>query len=151
MKRAVGWRKSTGGFTLVELLVVITIIGILIALLLPAVQAAREASRRSQCANNQKQVALALHSWHDAMRVFPAGQPQGFYYANWSTDPAVRDRDRSCWIGRSWSRKPERSRKTRFSRSRQGRSWSNAGAVASPVKLWSTGCYAGLAAAGRST
>ena len=78
--------RTRRGFTLIELLVVIAIIAILVSLLLPAVQAAREAARRTQCRNNMKQLALAAHNYNDVARVFPAGQ----MVMNFSTKPKFR-------------------------------------------------------------
>lgn len=103
IRRSLSCQRVHPGFTLIELLVVIAIIAILIALLLPAVQQAREAARRTQCKNNLKQLALALHNYHDVYNTFPPGSVLPKTTAITPYPPVSHNNNMARTAGWTWS------------------------------------------------
>ncbi len=101
-------RPLRRGFTLVELLVVIAIIGILVALLLPAIQAAREAARRIECVNNLKQIGVAMHNYHDTFGAFPYGANAAWghgwhlYILPFIEEQSAYDKIPTAWNDNGW-------------------------------------------------
>src|SRR3954471_23461251 len=115
--------RQERGFTLVELLVVIAIIGVLVALLLPAVPLAREAARRIQCSNQIKQLGLALHNFHDVNQMFPAAEddlPTSPSNAVW----------KASWVPRIF---PFIEQQALYSQYRFDRDWQDASTNANPT------------------
>ena len=160
-------RSRKQGFTLVELLVVIAIIGILVALLLPAVQAAREAARRTTCLNNIKQIGIALHGYHDSNLQFPAGSigtwESGFliHIIPWLEEGATYDRldfsvTNAMYVGVLLSPNAPSARALRnflppayWCPSTDVEKWAWAGTDDTPPVNYGTSCYMGVSGSAR--
>lgn len=99
------FRNRGRGFTLVELLVVIAIIGILVSLLLPAVQSAREAARRMSCSNNERQITIALLNYHDTFKSFPPGTIGGWGHS-WAANILPQLEQQALSEGIPWADAP---------------------------------------------
>jgi prepilin-type N-terminal cleavage/methylation domain-containing protein/prepilin-type processing-associated H-X9-DG protein len=125
------FRKGRSAFTLIELLVVIAIIGVLIALLLPAVQKVRAAAARISCSNNLKQLALACHNYHDVNKHFPVGGDMAFlndWNYNWSWPPEEHSPSWS-WIARVL---PYMEQDNLYKADGLGRAWTDSGKIGWP-------------------
>lgn len=135
------FRGIRQGFTLIELLVVIAIIAILIALLLPAVQQARESARRTQCKNNIRQLALALHNYHDAHSTFPPGCAVNYstsvtdWCKAYSDTDATRRNSGAPWTVMILPYIDEANRYSLFSFNAAFPTTSNVGIAVNPVNL----------------